>query len=298
MLEGAFGVVLTPFTPRGTVDYDALERELDFLLRSEIPGFFVCGTTGEFVHLSPEENAAVLQFCAKRLGGKKTLLAGACASDVNTSAFYMRCAQEAGYRAAVVCPPYYFTRSQEDIVRFYRALCKLEICDLVLYNIPFFTAPIARESFLTLLEEERVIAMKDSSANMKQICHEIDLAKRVRPDFSILSGTDDCLVPALAAGCKGSTTAFSVILPEINAEIYRLFYAGKIQEAMALNQSCLPLLRLAEEVMFPTGYKMIFRERGFQMGDCQPNDEEKIRWIAPLIHQELERLLGDAAFIG
>ena len=71
MLKGAFGVLLTPFTEDGKVDYNAYEQELDFVLKSDITGFFVCGTTGEFVSLSPEENLEMLKFAAKKLGGKK-----------------------------------------------------------------------------------------------------------------------------------------------------------------------------------------------------------------------------------
>ena len=31
MLKGAFGVLLTPFTEDGKVDYNAFEKELDFV---------------------------------------------------------------------------------------------------------------------------------------------------------------------------------------------------------------------------------------------------------------------------
>ena len=81
MLKGAFGVLLTPFTEDGKVDYNAFEKELDFVSKTEIEGFFACGTTGEFISLSPEQNIEMLAFVAKHLGGKKKLLAGA--SDPN-----------------------------------------------------------------------------------------------------------------------------------------------------------------------------------------------------------------------
>ena len=62
MLKGAFGVLLTPFTLDGKVDYNAFEKELDFVAKSDITGFFVCGTTGEFISLSPEQNMEMLAF--------------------------------------------------------------------------------------------------------------------------------------------------------------------------------------------------------------------------------------------
>lgn len=293
MLKGAFGVLLTPFTKDGKVDYDAYEQELDFVSKSDITGFFVCGTTGEFVSLSPEENLEMLKFAAKKLAGKKRLLAGASDPNPATTIRYMKAAEELGYDAAMVCPPYYFTMGQEDIVRYYKYLSEQNICDIVLYKIPMFTNNIEMTSFEKLIQENRIVGMKDSSANMKQIAHEADIVRKKRPDFSLLCGTDDCLVPGLLAGCVGSVTAFSVIVPEVNAKIYKLFNEGKIVEAMALNQKALGLLRLADSLMFPSGYKLIYEQRNMPMGQCQITDEARIRAMRIEVSAELEKLLKE-----
>ncbi len=291
MLKGAFGVLLTPFTEDGQVDYNAFEQELDFVSKTDITGFFACGTTGEFISLSPEQNMEMLAFVADRLKGKKKLLAGASDPNPATTISYMRAAERLGYDAAMVCPPYYFTMKQEDVVRYYKYLANQNICDLILYKIPMFTNTIELPSFEQLLQEKRIVGMKDSSANMKQITHEADLVKRNRPDFSLLSGTDDCLVPALLAGCVGSVTAFSVILPEVNSKIYELFYQGRIMEAMELNRKALRLLRMADSVMFPSGYKLVYEQRDFPMGHCQVVDEPAIRALRLAIRAELNTLL-------
>ena len=39
VLKGAFGVLLTPFTADGHVDYDAYEKELDFVSKRTLPAF-------------------------------------------------------------------------------------------------------------------------------------------------------------------------------------------------------------------------------------------------------------------
>lgn len=291
MLKGAYGVLLTPFTEDGKVDYNAFEKELDFVGKSDITGFFVCGTTGEFISLSPEQNMEMLAFAAKQLKGKKKLLAGASDPNPATTIRYMKCAADLGYDATMICPPYYFTMQQEDVVRYYKHLAKQNICDIVLYKIPMFTNTIEVSSFQQLLGEKHIIGMKDSSANIKQIAHEADIVRKHRPDFSLLSGTDDSLVPSLLAGCVGSVTAFSVIVPEVNARIYELFNSGKIVEAMALNQKALQLLRFADSAMFPSGYKLVYEQRGLPMGHCQVIDEAAISSLRPAISAELENLL-------
>ncbi len=293
MLKGAFGVLLTPFTEDGKVDYNAYEKELDFVSKSDITGFFVCGTTGEFISLSPEQNVEMLEFAARFLKGKKKLLAGASDPNPATTIKYMKVAANLGYDATMICPPYYFTMKQEDVVRYYKYLAKQNICDIVLYKIPMFTNTIEVPSFEELLGERRIVGMKDSSANIKQIAHEADLVRRNRPDFSLMGGTDDSLVPSLLAGCVGSVTAFSVIVPEVNARIYELFNAGKISEAMDLNRKVLRLLRLADSTMFPSGYKLVYEQRGLPMGHCQVVDEAAIRSLRLAISAELELLLRE-----
>jgi len=290
MIKGPYGVLMTPFTEDGKVDYDAYERELDFVSKSDIGGFFVCGTTGEFVSLSPDENKQMLKFAMDFFKGKKQLLAGTSSPNYQTTVDYMKYAVSLGYETAVVCPPYYFTMGAEDVYRYFARLADEDICDILLYRIPMFTNTIEIPVFERLLEKKRIVAMKDSSANIKQIAHEVDIINRKRPDFTLMCGTDDCILPALVSGCKGSMTAFSVILPEINAKIYELFYAGKITEANKLNQSYLKLLRMADSVMFPSGYKYIFSRRGFSMGACQAEDTEKLEAMKKDIDNELKTL--------
>lgn len=291
MLKGAFGVLMTPFTENGKVDYNAFEKELDFVSKSDITGFFACGTTGEFISLSPEENIEMMAFAAKFLKGKKKLLAGASDPNPATTIRYLKEAANLGYDAAMICPPYYFTMSQDDVVRYYQYMAKQNVCDIVLYKIPMFTNTIEIPSFEKLLNERRIIGMKDSSANIKQIAHEADLVRRNRPEFSLLGGTDDSLVPSLVAGCVGSVTAFSVIVPEVNAKIYELYNQGRIQDALELNRKALKLLRLADSIMFPSGYKLVYEQRGLPMGHCQVVDEPKVRALRLAIRAELEVLL-------
>ena len=288
--KGAFGVLLTPFNESGKVNFDVFEREVEFLSNSDIDGLFPSATTGEFVHLSPEENIEILRKTAEIAKNRKQMAAGACSSNIDTTISYMKAAADCGYDAAVICVPYYITMPQEDVYEYFKRLARTNIIDIILYNIPMFTGEISIPTYTKLLEEKRIIGIKDSSAHMKRIAHLIDIKKRNRPDFSVLSGTDDCLVPALTAGCVGSMTAFSTILPEINAEIYKKFNSGDIKGAQELNSSYLSLIRLADSIAFPAGYKLIMELRGFKMGQKQIVHELGTDFYAQLIEKMKEEM--------
>ena len=291
---GAFGVLLTPFNENGKVNFEVFDREVEFLASSDIDGLFPSATTGEFVHLSPEENMEILRRTAKVARGRKQMAAGACSSNIDITLEYLKVAAECGYDAAVICVPYYITMPQEDVYEYFRRLARANITKIILYNIPMFTGEISMNTFTKLLAEENIVGMKDSSANMKRIAHLIDITKKERPEFSILSGTDDCLVPALTAGCCGSMTAFSTILPEVNAEIYRRFRSGDIKGAQELNSSYLGLIRLADSIAFPAGYKLIMEMRGYKMGQKQIVHEFGTESYQKLVENISRELIGVA----
>ena len=102
-----------------------------------------------------------------------------------------------------------------------------------------------------------VAALKNSSANIKQIMHQIDLRNGVREDFSILTGTDDALAACLFGGCDGSFTALAALFPKTVYRIYEAVRAGDQKEAGRLQGSLLPLTRLADRLPFPAGYKLL-----------------------------------------
>ena len=132
-----------------------------------------------------------------------------------------------------------------------------------------FTGEISIPTYERLLQCENIIGIKDSCQNLKRIAHLVDIKDEVRPDFAVFCGTDDMLLPSLVAGCTGSMTAMSAILPEVNAKIYELFEKGEIMEAQKLNKAYLPALRLCDSLTFPAGYKLAFEKRGFVMGNKQ-----------------------------
>lgn len=293
--KGPYAVLMTPFNEDGSIDFEAYETEVEFLASSDIAGLFPCATTGEFVHTSPEENMKLIEVCAKVNRGRKSIAAGACATNLDTVEMYARCADACGCDAIVVCVPYYITLPQPEVKEFFLRLSKrLPDINIILYNIPMFTGEIAVPTIEALLECDNIVGIKDSSQNMKRICHTIDIKNQKKPDFAVFCGTDDMLLPALTAGCTGSMTAMSAILPEANARIYSLYAEGKIKEAQELNMSYLKLVRLCDSLPFPAGYKLAFEKRGMRMGNKQivsiEGTEEYDR-ISAQMEQEMKKFI-------
>ena len=58
--RGVYSALITPFTDIGTVDYQALEKIVDYQIEAGIDGLVPCGTTGESPTLSHEEHDRVI----------------------------------------------------------------------------------------------------------------------------------------------------------------------------------------------------------------------------------------------
>ena len=295
--RGPYAALLTPYNQDGTIYEQGLRRQVEFLASSGIAGIFPCGTSGEFIHLSLEENCRIMNIVVEQVKGRMTVLPGTCSSNIDTTLKLIRHAEKLGCPAVVICPPYYITLEQKDVLKYFQTIALSSNTKIILYNIPMFTNEISIQTLEELMKEKNIIGIKDSSGNMKKIMHYIRMMQEQRPDFAVMTGSDDIIYPALASGCVGSMTALSGIIPEINIQIYNAYYNGDHQKAVALQHSTLKLLSLAESIAFPAGYKIIAEKRGFVMGPSK----QVVSEIGTPVYQELEKsieielqkLLGD-----
>jgi len=276
-LQGAIGVTVTPFISGETPDYEEIKRQTEILCKSEIDGIFPCSSTGEYPKISFENKIKIMETVASQNEGRKVLVAGACSVSIEEIKKFIDKAKELCYDACLICPPYYYPLKQDEVLRFYKEICAYaEDMRIIAYNVHFFTTEIMPDTFVKLLEIPNLVGMKDSSGNLKKISHECDLARSIKPDFIVYTGTDDCLLPALIAGCKGSMTAFGAIFPETIKSIYKYYESGNLQKATEIQRSILPLLRLADSLVFPDGYKLVAKAAGLKVnGVSVLSDKEK-----------------------
>ena len=74
--RGVYTALITPFMEIGNVDYQALERIIEFQIQSGIDGLVPCGTTGESPTLSHEEHDRVIAKTVQYANGRVTACRG------------------------------------------------------------------------------------------------------------------------------------------------------------------------------------------------------------------------------
>ena len=78
--KGSIPAVITPFNDNEDINFDQLERHIDFLISGGSHGLVSCGTTGDSPTLSHDEHKSVTEAILKFANGKVPVMSG-CGSN-------------------------------------------------------------------------------------------------------------------------------------------------------------------------------------------------------------------------
>jgi dihydrodipicolinate synthase/N-acetylneuraminate lyase len=237
------------------IDEEAFIAQIKMANDSKISGFVSNGSTAEYIQLSLEEQMYVSELVAKHKAADKKLIVSACTGNIADTVKLCQHAGKIGADAVLTCPPYYFKYPVNEREEYYNKVADLSPVPVILYSVPFFTQEIELDLVFRLFEHKNIIGIKDSSANMKRLEHMIEYTDG--KEISIMTGTDDILLPALVGGCAGSLTAFAAIYPKKVAQLYKAVKEGDLVTAKKIQFSFMPELRVADSETFPKGYKRL-----------------------------------------
>ena len=291
-LQGAFTALVTPFTRSGELDEAALQRLLQRQLEAGIDGLVPCGTTGESPTLSSDERARVIELTvqAARGGspaGGTTVVAGTGSNDTRATIAATRRAASLGADAALVVAPYYNKPDQRMLEAHYRAIADEGGLPVVVYNVPGRTGVnVAADTLLRLAEHERIIAVKEASANLEQIMTIV----RDRPDgFAVLSGDDSWTLSLLGLGGDGVISVASNEVPEAMVALCAAGRDGDWATARRIHAQHLELFRINFVSPNPVPVKAALAEMGLIEDVLR---QPLLSLATPQRHQLLEVLVG------
>lgn len=214
-IHGVFCASATPILEDGTPDHATFAIHAQALLDEGCDGIALLGTTGEANSFSIAQRQALLDKVIASGIDPQRLLPGTSQTNVGDTVTLMRHAVDAGVKATVVLPPFYYKGvSDEGLFRFYaEAIEGVGSHDLrvVLYHIP----PIAQVGLSVELVGRLldafpgiVVGIKDSSGKLESMQQ---FASSFR-DFSVLAGADPFMLPLLRSGGAGCITSSSNLI--------------------------------------------------------------------------------------
>ena len=145
---------------KGDLDYNSLEKLINFQIDSGISGLVAVGTTGESATIDFEDHIKLIEFFIKISNGRVHIIAGTGANSTEEALHLTREAKNLGADAALLVSPYYNKPPQEGIYRHHAKIADEVDIPQILYNVPSRTASfIEPETVKRLSSHQNIIAV-------------------------------------------------------------------------------------------------------------------------------------------
>ncbi|BBD90065.1 4-hydroxy-tetrahydrodipicolinate synthase [Staphylococcus caprae] len=225
MFEGVGVALATPFT-NNEVDYDALERHVQFLLENQTQAIIVNGTTAESPTLTDEEKEQVLETVVKLVNHKVPIIAGTGTNNTQKSIQASKRAKDIGADAVMLITPYYNKTNQRGLIKHFETIANEVKLPVVLYNVPSRTnMTIEPETVETLSHNEYIVALKDATNDFDYM---EEVKQRINQDeFALYSGNDDNVVEFYQRGGKGVISVIANVIPQEFQHLYDAKQSGE-----------------------------------------------------------------------
>jgi 4-hydroxy-tetrahydrodipicolinate synthase len=274
MPSGIIVPIITPFNRDGSIDWPAYERVVDHVIGGGVDAIFVLGATGEGPSLGTEEQRELIKATQKHVAGRCAVYVGVTDTSLTESLHMAGHACECGADAAVIAPAPYFPATPAGQIQYFSAFVEKSALPVILYNIPQMTkVNIDLGAFDALIDNRKIIGVKDSSGNMVYFQRLLHLARR-RPDFSMLIGAEELLAESVLMGAHGGVTGGANLFPELYRD---LFAAAKARDFSALDRLQARLMTLSCKLYAFSGGGYIIQGIKAALaakGICQP-------WMQP-----------------
>lgn len=257
-IYGIYVPVVTPFNAAGEIDLESYQRYVSNIIKNNIHGLVVNGTTGESPTVNIQELQTLVNASRQLLQGSTIpLVIGTGTNDTASTMTRTALAAEAGADAALVVVPYYSRPSQQGIIEHFRKAAEVGL-PIIAYDIPGRTGVgMSVDTARTILEMNNVVGLKDCSGSPVLVSELTRLGSK-----PVLCGDDLQFLNMLGCGAAGGMLASANVHTARFLGIYEHFKAGRIAEAAAAFEELQPLMTLLFKESNPAPLKWLLSELG------------------------------------
>ena len=275
MLGEILTAICTPFKPDGSVDIRAFRSLAAHLVANGSDGLVVTGTTGESPTLTDAERFELYEAALDEVGDRATVVAGTGTYATEHSVHLTARAHEIGAHGFLVVTPYYNKPPVRGIVRHFEEIAAVSDRPIVAYNIPGrVVLNLETEAIEKLAEIPTVRAVKQANPDLEQARAIVELG------LDLYAGDDDLVFPFLEVGGTGGVCVHTHVVGPKVKEMARLYRAGDVEGARALDAELAPSIDLLRVVVNPIAIKCALNLLGHDVGGhrlplVEATDEER-----------------------
>ncbi|MGX7394260.1 N-acetylneuraminate lyase [Carnobacterium mobile] len=263
-LKGLISALLVPFNEDGTVNEAGLRQIIRHNIENmKVDGLYVGGSSGENFMLEKETKKQIFDIVKDEVKDQVILMAQVGGTNLYEAIELGQYATELGYDAISAVTPFYYKFSFEEVKQYYFDLVDKVDNRLIVYSIPALTGvEIGVSQFKELFENDKIIGVKFTAADF----FLLERLRKACPDHLIFSGFDEMLLPAVINNVDGAIGSTYNVNGIRSRKIMELAQAGKIQEALVVQNDTNDLIEaILDNGLYPT-IKQLLKLQGCDSG--------------------------------
>ena len=241
-MKGSIVAIVTPMHENGEINFNDLEKIINWHVNNGTNGIVAVGTTGESPSLNFKEHIDVIQKTIEFVAGRIPVIAGTGANSTSEAIDLCKASEDVGAEFSLTVVPYYNKPTQSGLLKHFELIANSSKLKHILYNVPSRTiTDLADETTLKLAQIENIIGIKDATSDMFRITN---LVKNKPNDFSLLSGDDASALPFLFLGGDGVISVTANVVPGYFSKMCKFILEKKYEDAIRINEQLLSLNNL------------------------------------------------------
>ena len=238
-LLGTGVALVTPFTRNKNIDFDALDRLVNYQIDNGIDYLVVLGTTGETATLSKDEQQQVKDKIVEINNGRLPLVVGIGGNNTQAVVEELNSCDLSGFSAVLSVSPYYNKPTQKGIYEHFKAISEASSLPVILYNVRARTGSnVEPKTVYKIVHDcKNIVAIKEASGDFEQA---LELLRTMPDDFMIISGEDKTALSLTLAGGSGVISVLGQGLPKEFSKMIDLGLKRKPKEAFDIFYGLMP----------------------------------------------------------
>src|SRR5947209_6739815 len=168
--RGVYPAVTTQFHADQALDLARTAEQVEALLHAGVHGLVMLGTVGENCSLDYAEKLDVLRATVRQVAGRVPVLTGVAEYTTALACRFAADARKTGVDGLMVLPAMVYKSDPRETIAHFRAVARATDLPILVYNNPVsYGVDITPAMFGELADEPRLVAIKESSENVRRI---------------------------------------------------------------------------------------------------------------------------------
>ena len=258
---GVFPAATTQFHADQSLNIPGTLEHLDAMINAGIHGLVMLGTVGENCSLEYAEKLEVLRATVEHVAGRVPVLTGVAEYTTALGCRFAKDVREIGVDGLMVLPAMVYKSDARESVTHFKTIARASDLPVMIYNNPVsYGVDIKPEAFRELADEPTIVAIKESSENVRRIT---DLINICGDRFILFGGVDDLALESVMLGATGWISGLVNAFPAENRLLWDLAMAGRYADAVKVYRWYTPLLHLDTYPKLVQYIKLANQEAGY-----------------------------------